>query len=914
MKGTLFSADFVKDSNGELRLLELNTDTGFIDQELVNFDFSNFLAVLSSNNITTLDIIYKPLLHIDFVNKLSQEINNNLPSVSTINLHDENLNSIYPTSVVDTGNNFILRLAYDESAIFDSTYCKNRLNVYNLYTENSITDSCVSYYHSSSLGTFDTLTKEINNLNVPDVTVKDINETFNPIDFYKISSFEGNTNEEKWDNFISQNAADDKLIEQYHFHSSSVDQNGHVTSIRFFGIVYGGNLDVLPLHSYKISSIFELPTTIDLEVGTNKVKDHHYYEYTTNFIKNDSAGILSSHEVLMNDDSWKEISLVQIGDPIKSYYVSGSPQAESDLNSLTWNYDGGEFPSGSYITTSDVVFKEAQQLKYGAMMEMVVDNDSLFSGINKKYLVYDSLTDKSSFKFISEINAVTDYLYDLDGNLIQVDELNFYVSSQTDLTFVELDVEDTDTYIINGSTAFNSVVSHNSPCFVAGTKIQMEDGTTKNIEDVIVGESILSFDLEKNETKVSKVLNLFSKKIDKIVIYEFDNGGTLKATIDHPIFVNGKGWCSYDNLLSNTLYNIGDSIQKIEIGDSVKLINGNVILEKITVVEEETKVYNLSEVEINHNYFANDVLVHNRACFVKGTLIDMGDGTQKPIEDIVNGDIVVSLNLETGLKENQTVTNVITPIHDDLVKYTFENGSEIVCTFDHPFFVNGLNLASYNPVLTNERYSFDKNVSKIELGDTVTLINGWNTRIVGIEELEIKPTQTYIFEVSNNHNFFVQGILTHNKACFVGGTKVLMGDGKDKNIEDVQVGDLVMSYNEILNIVEEREVTNINSPIHDDLVEYTLSDGTKITSTFDHPYYVEGLKLASYKPKWTNERYNFSFEVNQIKVGDKLMKPNREKLEIISIDELERINTQTYIISVMDNQNFYANGVLVHNK
>ena len=74
MKGTLFSADFVKDSNGNLRLLELNTDTGFIGQELVNFDFSEFLSVLSVNNITTLDIIYKPFLHMDFVNKLSKKM------------------------------------------------------------------------------------------------------------------------------------------------------------------------------------------------------------------------------------------------------------------------------------------------------------------------------------------------------------------------------------------------------------------------------------------------------------------------------------------------------------------------------------------------------------------------------------------------------------------------------------------------------------------------------------------------------------------------------------------------------------------------------------------------------------------------------------------------------------------------
>jgi intein/homing endonuclease len=912
MKGTVFSADFVKDSTGNLRLLELNTDTGFIDQELVNFDFSGFLSVLSSNNITTLDIIYKPFLHIDFVNKLTEEVNNNLPSI-VINLHDENINSIYPTSVVDAAGKFILRLAYDETAIFDSVYCKNRLNVYNLFTEDSITDYCVGYYHSSSLGTFDTLTKEVNASNIPDATIKDVYESFNPIDFYKINVDNG-TVEENWDDFIQDKSTEDTLIEQYHFHSSTVDENNHVTSIRFFAIVYGSNLDILPLHSYKISSIFELPTSINLEENSNKIKDYHFYEFATNMFKNDSAGILSTHEVLMADETWEEISNIQVGNDIQSYSISGSPQSESDLNSLTWNYDGSEFPEGSFLTTSSVVFKDVANLKYHSMMEMVVDNDSLFSGINKKYLVYDSVTNKSSYKYIAEINAITDYLYDLNGELIQVDELNFYVSSESGLSFVELDVEDSDTYIINGSTAFHSIVSHNAPCFVAGTKIQMEDGSTKNIEDVVVGDSIVSFDLKNDKTKVNKVLNIFSKKVDKIIIYEFDNGGILKATLDHPIFVNDKGWSSYNNSLSNTLYTLDTPVQKIEIGDSVKLINTNAILEKMTLVDEETKVYNLSEIEINHNYFANDVLVHNRACFVKGTMIEMADGTIKPIEEIVIGDEVISLNVQNNTKEKQTVTNIITPIHNDLVKYSFENETQIICTFDHPFFVNGFNLSSYKPLLTNDRYNLEDNVSQIEAGDSVNLIDGSNTRIIDIEELELNPTQTYIFEVSNNHNFFANGILTHNKACFIANTKVLMGDGTERNIEDVKVGDFVMSYNEITNEVEEMEVIDFNTPIHDDIVRYTLSDNTQIVSTFDHPYYIEGLKLASYKPKWTKERYDLPLEIEQIKLGDKLMKANREILEIISIDELERINTQTYIISVANNRNFFANGVLVHNK
>ena len=41
---------------------------------------------------------------------------------------------------------------------------------------------------------------------------------------------------------------------------------------------------------------------------------------------------------------------------------------------------------------------------------------------------------------------------------------------------------------------------------------------------------------------------------------------------------------------------------------------------------------------------------------------------------------------------------------------------------------------------------------------------------------------------------------------------------------------------------------------------------------------------------------------------------NGETVEILSIRELERINTQTHIISVDGNRNFYANGILVHNK
>jgi len=688
MKGTLFSADFVKDSTGNLRLLELNTDTGIVENELSNFNLTEFVNILQTNNITEIDIIYKPAIHSQIVTHISNHITENCEFISNINLHDENASTIYPTIIPDNDNKFILRMAYDESALFDSEYCKNRLNVYNLFTENSITDNCVAYYHSSSIGEFDTLTREVNPSNIPDATIKDIDETHNPIDFFKINT-ESGTIEENWNNFLTQNSGEDKLIEQYHFHSSSVDTNNHITSIRFVGIVYGSNLDFIELASFKKSSIFELPSSLNLDLETNKLKDYHFYEFVTNAIKSDSAGILSSHEVLMEDDTWKEISDIQVGESVKSYYISSSLQYESDLTSLMNSYDGNQFPSGSYLTSSVVVFKDSKNLKYNSMIEMSVDGDSLFAGTNKGYLIYDSLTNKSSFKPIHEINSDTDFLYDLNGEMIKVDEVNFYVSSDNELSFVELDVEDTDTYIINGSTAFNSLVTHNAPCFVEGTPILMEDGTYVNIENVKVGDRVLSFDFKNNESIGSNVLNIFSKKVSKVVKYKFESGKELVATEDHPIYVIGKGWTSYSDSLSNTLYSLEEPVKRIEVGDVIKLYNQTDVLVDTEILEGDYTVYNLSEVEKYHNYYANDVLSHNRApivsCFTYDTPVKMWDGSTKKIGEIVENDEVLSY------KKGEYVKGIVTEhlIHPTdsfmgVVKY-----KEMISDRLHPYYNNG---------------------------------------------------------------------------------------------------------------------------------------------------------------------------------------------------------------------------------
>jgi intein/homing endonuclease len=152
------------------------------------------------------------------------------------------------------------------------------------------------------------------------------------------------------------------------------------------------------------------------------------------------------------------------------------------------------------------------------------------------------------------------------------------------------------------------------------------------------------------------------------------------------------------------------------------------------------------------------------SCFVAGTKVTMADGSEKNIEEIVEGDEVLSFNEETLTNETKKVIGLKQPIHNDLVKYHFANQTYVVSTHDHPFYVNNLELASFRPDLTNERYSIGKEVGKIKVGDLVNLpTNGSKTAIKEIELLPEEDVQTYIITVEDKHNFYANNILVHNK-------------------------------------------------------------------------------------------------------------------------------------------------------
>jgi len=131
--------------------------------------------------------------------------------------------------------------------------------------------------------------------------------------------------------------------------------------------------------------------------------------------------------------------------------------------------------------------------------------------------------------------------------------------------------------------------------------------------------------------------------------------------------------------------------------------------------------------------------------------------------------LVMSYNLETQEIEAKTVIELMQPLHNDIVEFVFSNGVRTQHTYDHPYYVNGKGWSSYKPDLTTARYNTAdlEDTSLIEVGD-ICITDGGDpgpciTVLTEINEIVTGDIPTYNFTVSDNSNYFADGVLVHNK-------------------------------------------------------------------------------------------------------------------------------------------------------
>jgi hypothetical protein len=670
MKGTLFSADLVQDSLGNMKLLEVNTDTAFASTS--SLDYTDLKEIITNNSIDTIDVIYKSFQK-NFVNHFSTSMDEWSGFTGTFNKHAESADTIYPTSVTDGDNKFIIRLAYDENAIFDSTYAKHKLNTHKLMLDYDDGDMVPGVFHSSSaFGLIDTIAdteygligfqKHNTDERVPDFAYKMAEDGINNSGWSKSRFFTvGATGSN--DPYVGNSVAllrdnvdiDSGFLEVYYSNSGS--SNEYAESYRSYQILYssGSSLHNCYVGDYKCRALFEWPTEEEVFEFKNTHVSHsvygdcywdefphkHFYQLSTNHpqaYKKGQGGVIEGTEIRLQDDSYADVVTLTTGSWIDSYYVSGSTiDGEGDPE---WNHSGSEFPSGSYLTSSLIESIKISDANTQTAFQILTSEGDEIIAAEKSILVYDTGSDQMYYKTIHGVDPDIHWLPKTDGSIIDITENNLVIfedipsgSSELFYKLYDIDVEEVDNFIISGSGQdLNTVslITHNprffftfddACCFAAGTEISLSNGDFKNIEDIIVGEEVLGWNgntidvgivtaVDHRHT-VGSHADACERLGDEPSLYTINDTG-IEFTPEHP-FLTKEGWKSLVPNLKQEPYKSDAPAKELKVGDFILKDGEWEEIKEIKVVRSNPneKVYNIT-VDGLHSYIANGIIVHNK--------------------------------------------------------------------------------------------------------------------------------------------------------------------------------------------------------------------------------------------------------------------------------------------------------------
>ena len=141
-----------------------------------------------------------------------------------------------------------------------------------------------------------------------------------------------------------------------------------------------------------------------------------------------------------------------------------------------------------------------------------------------------------------------------------------------------------------------------------------------------------------------------------------------------------------------------------------------------------------------------------------------------------------------------------------------------------------------------------------------------------------------------------------NGGCLVEGTKILLANGKYKNIEDIDYDDLLTVYNHVNGEItyvypiwlEKKQVSN-------NYIKVTLEDNTVIKFTKDHSLYNVDTNM-----------YASILDSSQIDVGSNVYKLKNNKLIKVKIKKIEEINKKVNYYNIVStiHYNVFSNDIL----
>ncbi len=329
MKATIIGSDLLQ-KNGSVKFLEINTNTTIYNEGADLLDYTPLFNMLTSNGITEFHYIwtefdaFKPNIEPNRFRQILQTKceENNISYTEYIVPQ----NSVTVPFIEDTPNKFILRQAFDTTALVDDAYCADKFEFFNLMSGSEYIPK--TYFTSDTLNVNTLDSVDYIDIENPNVLIKYRNPQYDQTQYpalYRVSDSTELT-------AIIESAESDYLVQEFIFSEDNLVDDRY-SIIRSIDIIYGPNLDVINMGGYTQSSVIPISfTPTEYVEGTNKLNQKSRYKYITKEVGRSKFGDYHTDDdsvILKFDGTLADVDTIQLGDYIRSINFIDSNENEA---------------------------------------------------------------------------------------------------------------------------------------------------------------------------------------------------------------------------------------------------------------------------------------------------------------------------------------------------------------------------------------------------------------------------------------------------------------------------------------------------------------------------------------------------------------------------------------------------------
>ena len=269
-------------------------------------------------------------------------------------------------------------------------------------------------------------------------------------------------------------------------------------------------------------------------------------------------------------------------------------------------------------------------------------------------------------------------------------------------------------------------------------------------------------------------------------------------------------------------------------------------------------------------------------CLAEGTLIRTPGGWTT-IESLQVGDLVWGVS---GRKLQLARVDAVTKIEVEAYLELAVGETNLLITTEHPVMVGPGEFRA---------------AGQIRAGDRVIVAHGGKLKEEVVEAVHRYEADrpAYNLLVNPGGTFITEGVVVHNKGCFLPDNLVLRADGSEVPISAIKPGDTVLAFTMDGRIVQ----TLVHNTLRIEVDEHVVlrTDRQILRVTVDHPFYVG---KGTFK----------TLEV--LRVGDSIIAWNGQSLAPQQILSMETIPGRTTVYNLQTDRphTFFVGHLAVHNK